>query len=101
MGFITGFIRFVVGTILGAATGATVATLIVTRNGEETVERLRGMVDDMLQSGKNAAQEEEARMLQRRQELIGEAGVQRQEKTLEQKAVQIAKKEIKKEAKKK
>ncbi|HEX2914979.1 MAG TPA: hypothetical protein VH186_29570 [Chloroflexia bacterium] len=101
MGAILGLFKFLIGVVLGAATGAAVATLIVTRNGQETVEKLRGVLGEVVASGKEAASEEEARMAQRRQELIGEAGEQRRLKAEENKAVEQAKKELKKEFDKK
>ncbi len=101
MGAIVGLFKFLIGVVLGAATGATVATLIVTRDGQATVEKLRGVVSEMVDSGKTAAAEEETRMQQRRQELIGEAAAQRHVKTEEEKAVEKAKKDLKKEMEKK
>jgi gas vesicle protein len=101
MGAILGIFKFMVGVVLGAATGATVATLIITRNGQETVEKLRGVFDEVVESGKQAAAEEEARMEGRRNELIGEAAEQRQLKAAENKAVKKAKAELKKEFEKK
>ncbi|MDB5080818.1 MAG: hypothetical protein JWP00_2742 [Chloroflexi bacterium] len=101
MGAIVGIFKFLVGVILGAATGATVATLIVTRDGQVTVEKLRGVLDEVLEGGKQAAAEEEARMEERRKELIGEAAEQRQLKAAENKAVKKAKEELKKEFEKK
>jgi gas vesicle protein len=101
MGAIVGIFKFMVGVVLGAATGATVATLIITRNGQETVEKLRGVFDEVVESGKQAASEEEARMEGRRNELIGEAAEQRQLKAAENKAVKKAKEELKKEFEKK
>ncbi len=101
MGAIVGLFKFVIGVVLGAATGATIATLIVTRNGQETVEKLRGVVTEMVQSGREAATEEENRMAQRRRELIGEAAEQRRLKAAENKAVEKAKQELKKDFEKK
>lgn len=100
MGAIVGIFKFLIGVVLGAATGATIATLIVTRNGQETVERLRGVFQEMVTEGKTAAAEEEARMQERRQELIGEAAEQRRIKLLEDRAVNKAKSELKKEQEK-
>lgn len=101
MGAIVGIFKFLVGVVLGAATGAAVATLIVTRDGQATVERLRGVVDEVVEAGKAAAAEEEARMEERRVELIGEASEQRKLKAAENKAVKKAKDELKKEMEKK
>lgn len=101
MGAIAGIFKFLVGVVLGATVGATIATLIVTRNGQETVEKLRGVIDEVLEGGKQAAAEEEARMEERRVELIGEAAEQRQLKAAENKAVKKAKEELKKEMEKK
>lgn len=101
MGAIVGIFKFLAGVVLGAATGATVATLIITRNGQETVVKLRGVFDEVVESGKLAAAEEEARMEGRRNELIGEAAEQRQLKAAENKAVKKAKDELKKEFEKK
>lgn len=101
MGAILGIFKFLVGVVLGAATGATVATLIVTRDGQVTVEKLRGVVDEVLEGGKSAAAEEEARMEERRVELVGEAAEQRRLKAAENKAVKKAKDELKKEMEKK
>lgn len=93
MGFIVGTLKFLVGVVLGAATGATIATLIVTRNGNETVARLRGVVEDMAVGARQASVEEEARMNSRYNELIGEEARQRQLKAAEKKADDKAKKE--------
>ncbi len=101
MGAIIGFFKFLIGVTLGAATGATIATLIVTRDGQATVSKLRGVVDEMVDSGKEAAAQEEARMAQRRRELIGEAADQRRLKAQENKAVDTAKKKLEKEQAKK
>ena len=101
MGFIVGLFKFMIGAVVGAGTGAAVATLIVTRNGQETVDKLRGVVGEMVDSAKVAAAEEEERMRRRRQELIGDAGVQRKAKSEEQKMLEKAKKEVKKELAKK
>ena len=101
MGAIVGIFKFLVGVVLGAATGAAVATLIVTRDGQATVERLRGVVDEVVEAGKQAAAEEENRMEQRQVELIGEASEQRKLKAAENKAVKKAKDELKKEMEKK
>ena len=101
MGAIIGIVKFLIGVILGAATGATIATLIVTRDGQETVTRLRGVVTEMVESGKEAAAEEETRMEQRRQQLVGQAAEERRLKAQENKAVDQAKKDLKKEQDKK
>ncbi len=101
MGAIFGFFKFLIGVTLGSVIGATVATLIVTRDGSGTLEKLRGVVDEMVEGGKSAAREEEARMLERREELIGEAVEVRQLKAEENKAVDQAKKELKKDLEKK
>ena len=101
MGAIVGTLKFLVGVLLGAVTGAAIATLIVTRNGEETVAKLRGVVDEMVESGREAAAEEEARMAQVRRELIGEASEQRRLQLQEKKAVEKAKEELRKEFEKK
>jgi hypothetical protein len=92
MGFIIGTLKFVIGVVLGAATGATVATLIVTRNGNETVARLRSVVDDMAAGARQAAQEEETRMHNRYQELIGDEAKQRQLKASAERAKKKAEK---------
>ena len=101
MGAIVGTLKFLVGVLLGAVTGAAIATLIVTRNGEETVAKLRGVVDEMVESGREAAAEEEARMAEVRRELIGEAAEQRRLQLQEKKAVEKAKEELRKEFEKK
>lgn len=101
MGAIVGTLKFLVGVLLGAVTGAAIATLIVTRNGEETVAKLRGVVDEMVESGREAAAEEEARMAEVRRELIGEASEQRRLQLQEKKAVEKAKEELRKEFEKK
>jgi hypothetical protein len=92
MGFIVGTLKFVIGVVLGAATGATVATLIVTRNGNETVARLRSVVEDMAAGARQAAQEEETRMNNRYQELIGDEAKQRQLKASAERAKKKAEK---------
>ncbi len=99
MGFIVGTLKFLVGVVLGAATGATITTLIVTRNGNETVARLRGVVEDMAVGARQASVEEEARMNSRYSELIGEEARQRQLKAAEKKADDKAKKEAEKKNK--
>lgn len=100
MGFIVGTLKFVIGVVLGAATGAAIATLIVTRDGNETVARLRGVVEDMAVGAKEAAQEEQVRMNNRYEELIGEEARQRQLKEAEKRAEKKAQKEADKKNKK-
>ena len=101
MGAIIGLFKFLIGVILGAATGATIATLIVTRDSQQTVAKLRGVVNEMVESGKEAAADEENRMAVRRQQLIGQASEERRIKAQENKAVDQAKKDLKKEQDKK
>jgi hypothetical protein len=101
MGLIVGLFKFLIGLVVGAATGGAVATFIVTRDGQETVEKLRGVMSEMVESAKVASAEEEERMRQRRLALIGDAAEQRVVKSAEQKAVEKAKKELKKEYDKK
>jgi hypothetical protein len=93
MGFITGLFKFVIGVVLGAATGAAVTALIVTRNGQETVEKLRGVMNEVSDAFKSGVQEEEARMETRRHELIGDAAEARRLKAANKKAEKEAKKE--------
>ena len=97
MGALIGLFKFLTGVILGATTGAAVATFIVTRNGPETVAKLRGVIDEAVESGKQAAAEEEARMEQRRQALIGDVSAQRRLKAQQSKSVKEAKKQVQKE----
>ena len=77
MGLIFGIVKFVVGAAIGATVGAGVTTLIVTRDGGETVTRLRGVVTDAIEGGKTAAREEEARQQQRYVELVNEEARER------------------------
>lgn len=100
MTFILGVFKFVFGVLAGAVTGAAVATFIVTRDGQQTVEKLRGVVEEMVEAGKSAQAEEEARMEARRRDLIGEVKVNRVEQNAERRAIQKAKQELKKEAEK-
>lgn len=100
MNAILGVLKFVFGVLAGAVTGAAVATFIVTRDGQQTVQKLRGVVEEMIEAGKAAQLEEEARMEARRRDLIGEVKVNRSEQSAERRAVQKAKAELKKEAEK-
>jgi gas vesicle protein len=93
MGFITGLFKFVVGVVLGAATGAAVTTLIVTRNGQETVEKLRGVMNEVSDAFRSGVQEEEAKMEGRRHALIGDAAEARRLKAATKKAEKEAKKD--------
>lgn len=96
MGFIFGTVKFIVGVVLGAVAGAAVATFIVTRDSGETLARLRGVVEDMAAGAQQAANEEQARMNSRYNELIGQEAKQRQLKAAEKKAAAKAEKNKKK-----
>ncbi len=85
MGLIAGVFKFVVGVVLGAATGATIATLIVTRDPNKTLARLQGVMEDVVQGGKQAAALEEARQAEIRAQYIGEATQARLLKAAEKK----------------
>lgn len=82
MGFIFGVVKFVVGAGIGAAVGATVTTYILTRDGGETMAKLQGAVNNMMQGAKDAYAEEERRQESRRQALIHESGEERRIKRL-------------------
>lgn len=97
--FLMGIIKFTVGVVAGASTGAAVATLIVTRDPNQTLTRLQGVVAEVVQGGKEARLEEEGRMEARRRELIGEVAQERQLKAAEQKALARQKKDDDKDKK--
>jgi hypothetical protein len=86
MGFIFGVVKFTTGATIGAAVGAAVATFIVTRDGGQTIEQLRGIVNDVLAGGREAYDAEEARMQARHKQLIGDSATNRQLKKDEKKS---------------
>lgn len=83
MGFVFGVVKFVVGAGVGAAVGATVTTYILTRDGGETLAKLQGVYQNMLQGAKEGYETEERRQEARRQQLITEVGAQRRLKQIE------------------
>ena len=85
MDFVTGTIKFTAGAVIGATVGAAVATLIVTRDKGQTLAQLRELVNDVLVAGREAYQAEEARMSGRYQQLIGDAGKDREARKQEKK----------------
>jgi hypothetical protein len=85
MGFIFGVVKFVVGAGVGSVVGAIATTFFLTRDGGETVAKLQGAVNNMLQGAKDAYAEEERRQEGRRQMLIQESGEERRMKRLEAK----------------
>ncbi len=85
MGVIFGTIKFLGGLVLGATIGASIATLIVTRDPNKTLVKLQSVMADVVSGGREAAAEEEARLEGRRQVLIGAASQERLLKAAEKK----------------
>ena len=74
MGLLFGTVKFTVGVVVGASVGAAVATFIVTRDGGQTLDQLKGIMNEVVQRARDAYQAEESRQNQRRQQLIDEVG---------------------------
>lgn len=53
-------IRFVTGYIIGMSLGAAIGLLLAPQSGTETLERVRGRVDVILEEGRNAAERSRA-----------------------------------------
>ncbi|MEI7553777.1 hypothetical protein [Candidatus Chlorohelix sp.] len=85
MGFFVGILKFTIGVGVGASVGAAVATFIVTRDGGQTLEQLKGLVQEVASGAKEAYQEEQTRQTDRRQQLIGDASAARNTRKAEKK----------------
>ncbi|NWJ44941.1 MAG: hypothetical protein HXX08_03595 [Chloroflexi bacterium] len=85
MGFFAGILKFTIGVTVGATVGAAVTTFIVTRDGGQTLEQLKGLVQEISNGAKEAYQEEQTRQTERRQQLIGDAGTARNTRKAEKK----------------
>lgn len=53
-------IRFVTGYVIGMSLGAAIGLLLAPRSGSETLERVRGRVDMILEEGRLAAEKSRA-----------------------------------------
>ncbi len=80
MNFVIGTIKFAVGAAIGASVGAAVTTLLVTRDGGETLTKLQTLVAEVRAGAMEAYKEEENRMSGRYKQLVGDAGNERRTK---------------------